>query len=94
MLVLKEILDFVGIDSDRLEVVWVSSAEGPRFAREMTRFIEHIRQMGPLGVYTVASPPFAVSENENHNASRERSALSACEVQRPPKDGEDRWMKG
>ena len=39
--VLKDLLDFVGIDGERLNLVWVSSAEGPRFA-------EKIRALGPL----------------------------------------------
>ena len=46
--VLKDLLEFVGIERERLNLVWVSSAEGPRFAREMTEFTEKIRALGPL----------------------------------------------
>ena len=46
--VLKDLLEFVGIGGDRLNLVWVSSAEGPRFAEEMTRFTEKVRALGPL----------------------------------------------
>lgn len=46
--VLKDLLDFVGIDGERLNLVWVSSAEGPRFAEEITEFTEKIRALGPL----------------------------------------------
>jgi F420-non-reducing hydrogenase iron-sulfur subunit len=46
--VLKDVLDFVGIDGERLNLVWVSSAEGPRFAEEITKFTEKIRALGPL----------------------------------------------
>jgi F420-non-reducing hydrogenase iron-sulfur subunit len=46
--VLKDLLQFVGIDGERLNLVWVSSAEGPRFAKEMTEFTEKIRFLGPL----------------------------------------------
>jgi F420-non-reducing hydrogenase iron-sulfur subunit len=46
--VLKDLLEFVGIDGERLNLVWVSSAEGPRFAKEMTEFTEKIRALGPL----------------------------------------------
>jgi F420-non-reducing hydrogenase iron-sulfur subunit len=46
--VLKVLLQFVGIDGERLNLVWVSSAEGPRFAKEMTEFTENIRALGPL----------------------------------------------
>ena len=46
--VLKDLLEFVGIEGKRLQLVWVSSAEGPRFAKEMTEFTEKIRALGPL----------------------------------------------
>ncbi len=46
--VLKDLLEFVGIEGKRLHLVWVSSAEGPRFAKEMTEFTEKIRSLGPL----------------------------------------------
>jgi coenzyme F420-reducing hydrogenase delta subunit len=46
--VLKDLLEFVGIDEERLNLVWVSSAEGPRFAEEITEFTEKIRTLGPL----------------------------------------------
>ena len=46
--VLRDLLDFVGIDGERLHLAWVSSAEGPRFAEEITQFTEKIRDLGPL----------------------------------------------
>ncbi len=46
--VLRDLLEFVGIEGERLNLVWVSSAEGPRFANEMTEFTEKIRALGPL----------------------------------------------
>jgi len=49
VLVLKELLATIGIEPERLQILWVSSAEGPRFAREITRYIEEIRALGPLG---------------------------------------------
>jgi F420-non-reducing hydrogenase iron-sulfur subunit len=42
------LLSFVGIEGERLNLVWVSSAEGPRFAKEITEFTEKIRALGPL----------------------------------------------
>ena len=45
---LKGLLEFVGIEEERVNLVWVSSAEGPRFAEEITRFTERIRDLGPL----------------------------------------------
>ena len=46
--VLRDLLEFVGIEGERLNLVWVSSAEGPRFAKEITQFTEKIRDLGPL----------------------------------------------
>jgi F420-non-reducing hydrogenase iron-sulfur subunit len=46
--VLKDLLEFIGIEGERLNLVWVSSAEGPRFAKEITAFTEKIRALGPL----------------------------------------------
>ena len=48
MSVLKDLLEFVGIGEERLNLVWVSSAEGPRFAEKITEFTEKIRVLGPL----------------------------------------------
>ena len=48
MSVLKDLLEFVGIGGERLNLVWVSAAEGPRFAEEITKFTEKIRALGPL----------------------------------------------
>ena len=44
---MKQILEFSGIDPERLELKWVSSAEGPRFAKVVTNFVEKIRGLGP-----------------------------------------------
>ncbi len=44
---LKKILEFSGIEPERLNLKWVSSAEGPRFARVVTEFVEKIRALGP-----------------------------------------------
>ena len=44
---MKKLLEFSGIDPERLVLKWVSSAEGPRFAKVVTEFVEKIRQLGP-----------------------------------------------
>lgn len=40
-------MEFSGIDPERLVLKWVSSAEGPRFAKVVTEFVEKIRGLGP-----------------------------------------------
>jgi F420-non-reducing hydrogenase iron-sulfur subunit len=44
---MRELLEFSGVSSERLELKWVSSAEGPRFAQVVTNFVEKIRELGP-----------------------------------------------
>ncbi len=44
---MKKLLEFSGIDLERLNLKWVSSAEGPRFAQVVTDFVEKIRALGP-----------------------------------------------
>jgi F420-non-reducing hydrogenase iron-sulfur subunit len=40
-------LEVQGIDPERFAIEWVSSAEAPRFAEVVTRFIGKIRALGP-----------------------------------------------
>ncbi len=44
---MRELLAFVGIESDRLRSRWISSAEGPEFAHEVIDFIDSLKKMGP-----------------------------------------------
>ena len=48
----RELLELLGIDSDRLALEWVSSAEGARFAEIVTTFTNRVKELGksPLGV--------------------------------------------
>ena len=45
--VMKQLLSFAGIEQDRLRLEWVSSAEGPKFARAMIEFTNQINALGP-----------------------------------------------
>lgn len=40
-------LESLGIDPQRYQVEWVSSAEAPRFADIVTRFVGKIKELGP-----------------------------------------------
>lgn len=44
---IKIALEEQGIDPDRFSIVWVSSAEAPRFAQLVTDFVSKIRELGP-----------------------------------------------
>lgn len=48
MPLLRNLIGYVGINPERLRLVWVSASEGPRFAEVTTEFAEKIRALGPL----------------------------------------------
>lgn len=45
---LKHTIKQMGIEPDRVKLVWASAAEGMRLAKEITRFVDEIKQLGPL----------------------------------------------
>jgi len=45
---MKPLLEYMGIEPERLQVHWVSASEGPRYADVVTRMTEEIREIGPL----------------------------------------------
>ena len=44
---MKNLLEYVGIESDRVHFSWVSAAEGIRFAELLHKVIESVRELGP-----------------------------------------------
>ena len=47
MTVLSQMLDFCGIEKERLRARWVTSAEAPEFVDEMNDFVEVLKKLGP-----------------------------------------------
>jgi F420-non-reducing hydrogenase iron-sulfur subunit len=47
-LLLRRVLTQMGIEPQRLKLVWASAAEGVRLAQEISNFIEEVRTIGPL----------------------------------------------
>ena len=45
--IMHKLLDFIGIEFDRLEVDWVSASEGKRFADVVTDFTNQVKKLGP-----------------------------------------------
>lgn len=45
---LKRTLAGLGVEVQRLRLVWASAAEGVRLANEFTSFVEEVRELGPL----------------------------------------------
>ena len=47
-LLLRRTLAQMGIEPDRMKLVWASAAEGVRLAQEITKMVEEVRALGPL----------------------------------------------
>lgn len=45
--VLRRILEYIGIEPERLRLDWVSSAEAPKFQQVVNEFTETIKELGP-----------------------------------------------
>jgi coenzyme F420-reducing hydrogenase delta subunit len=45
--ILKTLLEFVGIEPDRVQFSWISAGEGERFAQVMTKVTDDIKKTGP-----------------------------------------------
>ena len=46
---MHSLLEYVGLERERLLVDWVSAAEGGRFAQMATEFADRVRELGPWG---------------------------------------------
>jgi F420-non-reducing hydrogenase iron-sulfur subunit len=47
-LMLRQMLDQVGVEPERTRLEWVSASEGDRFAKLADEFTEAVRRLGPL----------------------------------------------
>ncbi len=46
----RDLLDLLGIDTDRVRLEWISSAEGNKFADVANEFTETIKALGPANI--------------------------------------------
>jgi coenzyme F420-reducing hydrogenase delta subunit/Fe-S-cluster-containing hydrogenase component 2 len=44
----KKLIEYTGLDPERLRIEWISAAEGVRFAEIMNSFTEKLRELGPI----------------------------------------------
>ncbi|MDP2661400.1 MAG: hydrogenase iron-sulfur subunit [Dehalococcoidia bacterium] len=44
---LRQFLDYLGIEKERLRLEWVSASEGRKFARMVTEFTDEMARLGP-----------------------------------------------
>ncbi len=44
---LRDLMDYMGIDQKRFQISWVSASEGHKFAEVVRRFTEQVKALGP-----------------------------------------------
>ncbi len=49
---MSQMLDFCGVEKERLRASWVSSAEAPEFVEEVNSFIDALKKLGPSPLKT------------------------------------------
>ena len=47
---MQRVVQFMGLEPERLQARWVSGSEGPRFAEIINQVTEDIRALGPKKV--------------------------------------------
>ena len=47
ILLLKELMEFAGIEPQRFKMSWVSAAEGAKFTEVVGQFVEELKPIGP-----------------------------------------------
>ena len=68
-LLLRRVLAGMGIEPQRVKLVWASAAEGAKFAAETTTFVEEIRKLGPLNWGKNSNQLSVISEQSTDNWS-------------------------
>lgn len=63
-ILLKRTLTQMGIDPERVRLVWASAAEGVYLAKEIRNFVESIRELGPLNWPSRKAPERVLVEKE------------------------------
>ncbi len=78
-LLMRRMLAAMGIEPERVKLLWASAAEGAIFAEEVTRMVERVRALGPLnwrsgGGWTVDAGATRVPAGNGHGSSGEAAA--------------------
>ena len=47
--ILKNLLEYVGIDPRRVQMTWISASEGGKFAEVVKNATDELRKLGPIG---------------------------------------------
>jgi len=46
--IIKSLLEYIGVEKDRVQFAWISAAEGARFAQVIKKVTEKVRRLGPI----------------------------------------------
>ena len=65
---MQRVLEQLGIEKERLKLMWASAAEGAIFADEINKFVEQVRELGPLNWNNVNSAPVQMPVHEEVEA--------------------------
>jgi len=52
MAITKKFLEYMGIESQRVQVSWVSASEGGKFAEVVTKVTKEMKEIGPNRLFT------------------------------------------
>ncbi len=63
-MVFRNLLNFTGIDVERIQFSWVSAAEGAKWAEVVNKTVEKIRQLGPYENYRKISLPTTLNKED------------------------------
>ncbi|MES9858966.1 MAG: hydrogenase iron-sulfur subunit [Sedimenticola sp.] len=58
-LAFRELLEFNGVDIDRLEFSWISAAEAIKWTKVIDKFTDRVRELGPHTAYDALVDPYA-----------------------------------
>lgn len=62
-MMLKRLMQQLGIEEERLRLEWISAAEGAKFAQAVREYTDQIRSLGPLAW---AGPAKPVGQEQSH----------------------------
>src|SRR5574341_1465154 len=81
-LLLRRILRQMGIEPERVRLVWASAAEGGKLADTLTKMVEEIRALGPLHRPILPIPPVRSHPPAEPSQSHAPAEPSLAEVAR------------
>jgi F420-non-reducing hydrogenase iron-sulfur subunit len=77
---IKRTLTQMGLEQDRIRLVWASAAEGAYLTQEIARFVEDVRQLGPLNWKKNGQLGLAPYEDNDFESTMEAASNAPEEV--------------